>query len=358
MSYDAAQRAALNRRGLVAAGLIALALVVNAGVLLFSGDVEVAEQSLDQAAQLLTQHAAQDPHHNWTILVHPPWREDLQQALRKRLPNQRVVLAPAVQDGLPAGDLVLLRAGSTPGPLGLSGRQASASEHVDNLHLQWFVGFASGAQNSGKKGPAKGALRIAGKSVLLDKIKDLTVYFATPLKRLDCSEYSVAQQRYSCPGLPEWNYVGATELEVDGQRQSCLWAHPRTGSPLVIEVPLAKFALGAGPLSLGHALTDSAAAVAGGAEINIEVLADGQPVGRFVQKNQRGYTLDPLPIPAPNSVHSLQIRVSCPRDGARHFCLDLRQQKAKAADVKGTKISPPTVTPVMPPAASTPQEQP
>lgn len=303
------QQQALPIFGLLGALLIAVALVVTALVQVFSVDSHISQKDLQRAVQLLREQAQKESGIDRVILVHPPWREDLQQALHKALPKQRILLAPPVKDGLPTGALVLVRAGSTPGPLGLSDYPIEQSAQAGALQLQWF-------RSSVK---AKNAF---GQSVIFSQIKNLKAFFDRAGQRVVCDKYEAARQIYRCPGLPEWNYVGAKDMSINAQNQHMLWAHPRSGAKLNIEIPLAANTQN---LDFVYGLADSAAAVADGADLHIELALGNQILGQFVQHNQRGLSHHHIKIPSDASGGFLRIMISCDKDGARHFGVDLRR---------------------------------
>ena len=300
---------------LIGAALILLALVVTLLVQLLSSDVHVSAQDLQVAVQLLHQQADKEPGLDRVILVHPPWREDLQQALHKAMPKQRVVLAPPVKQGWPAGPLVIVRAGSTPGPLGLSDYPVERSAQAGALDLQWFR-----SQNKTKK--------IGEKSIIFSHIKQIKAFFDAPAQRYLCDKYDAARQTYHCPGLPEWNHIGPQDMRINGQNQRMLWAHPHTGYKLNIELPLpAKPQV----FDFVYGLADSAVAVPGGADIQLQLAVGNRILGEYVQENKMGLNHQRIKIPDDASGGMLRIIISCAKDGARHFGIDVRRMTNASA---------------------------
>ena len=294
---------------LLGALLIGLGLVVTLLVQLFSGDVKVSAQDLQQAAQLIREQAQKEPGLDRVVLVHPPWRQDLRRALHELVPKQRVLLAPPVKDGLPTGPLLVLRAGATPGPLGLRGYPVARSARAGALVLQWLR--VDGAAQSS-----------ATNSIIYNKIKDLNVFFDAPARRYVCAQYDAARRLYRCPGLPEWNYVGVKEMRIADKDQPMIWAHPRTGATLNIEIPLPA---DAAELDFVYGLADSAASNPNGAELGVELLLGNLSLAKFVQHNARGLGHQRIEVPADAPSGTLRVLITCQDDGARHFGIDLRR---------------------------------
>lgn len=128
----------------------------------------------------------------------------------------------------------------------------------------------------------------------------------------------------SCPGEPEWLYIGQRALVIEGKSAACVWAHPTTGGVIVFELP----ALPAPPegkvlrLSFEAALADDAATgTPDGASVETEVMQGGASLGTFSVPNRVGWVRRQLTIAADAQV---SLRVSTARDGRRHHCLNAR----------------------------------
>ncbi len=293
-------------RGLLGGALLLLALLVTLAVQLFSTDTVVPDADLAAAAKLLSEQGS-----GQVVVVHPPWREDLVAALRGHLPDRDIRLAAPVRDGLPTGQLALVEAGWSPGPGAFSGLRPLASQQVGSLALSFYD--AGGAATAAK---AQG-----GRSLLLDDLKKLQARFERGSQTIVCDQFDPAGPRYDCPPLPEWNHIAATTQTLAGKPQRCLWAHPLTDGTLVIEAPWPR---GARELAVYHGLSDHAAAASAGKPVTLEVLADAQPLKRYVQQNQQGYTRHLLQVDPDSDAPHLVLMVTPPSDGARHFCIDLR----------------------------------
>jgi hypothetical protein len=131
-----------------------------------------------------------------------------------------------------------------------------------------------------------------------------------------------AEGGLACPGQPEWLYLAPRVLTIEGKNATCVWAHPTNGGVIGIEIP---GQAPAGPghklmLSLAGALTDDAAAgTPDGAPVRTEILQDGAIKGAIEVPNRIGWVRANVEI-APD--RSVQLRVTTPRDGRRHHCLN------------------------------------
>jgi hypothetical protein len=141
---------------------------------------------------------------------------------------------------------------------------------------------------------------------------------------------------FGCPGEPEWLYIQAKSQVVDGQDTPCTWAHPTNGGTIVFEIP-ALPAPRAGRrlvVSLSGALSDDAVRNTGdGANVRTDVVQSGQTKGTVVVPNrigwQRGsFNVEPgLPI---------ELRVTTPRDGRRHHCVNAEVLEIDQANGAGS----------------------
>jgi len=119
-----------------------------------------------------------------------------------------------------------------------------------------------------------------------------------------------SEDRYVC-GEHSWEWVGPTTARVAGQEVTCTWAHPIDGKTLRVTYPSV---LG-GPFELQFALRDRA--VGGGPPVDVEVDWAGQ-THRHRHADRRGFSS--LRLPKSDELTSLEVRVSAPRVGRRHFC--------------------------------------
>jgi hypothetical protein len=134
---------------------------------------------------------------------------------------------------------------------------------------------------------------------------------------LDCDR-PLTGGGHGCPGQPEWNTVEPRVLTVGGRAWSCVWAHPRTGRPLVLE-------LGAVPLGvrleLEAALADGA--VGGGAPVRLRLEVEGLTSRELVRSDAIGITRLVVPTTA-GETRGVRLTITTPSDGRRHLGLRLR----------------------------------
>lgn len=318
-------------RSLLVLALLAIAVVWSLVVVVFSGDAEVTDDSLQQVS-----HYLQTKTGPRVVVVHPPWRDDIAGALRQKLGNADVRLAAPVDNGLPAGHLALLLVGSSPSPGAFAGMAASDQFAAGELRLLLYQGSPL------KVDKVAAEPDMAVDSILLRSVKQLQVAVELGERRIECNLFDPAGPRYNCPGLREWNHVGARMLNIGGQSRRCLWAHPITDGRVVISAPWPR----AHSLRLFHGLADTAVASAGGKPVHIELLAGERQIGRMVQRNLRGYNSQVVELGAEPADGRLVIAITTPHDGARHFCLDAQVETATPSGATGRASTNPASQPV------------
>ncbi len=130
-----------------------------------------------------------------------------------------------------------------------------------------------------------------------------------------CSPWTA--DRFACSPA-DWNFVGRMIVELGDDPREVIWTHPSEEGP--IEIAFADVPHG-GTLRVRTGFTPPAARALDGGPVSLEVLVDGQPLGRVVQENRTGFFPADLPLGArPARPHQVTFRVSAPRAGMRHFC--------------------------------------
>ncbi|MFH1811841.1 MAG: hypothetical protein ABIJ09_24095 [Pseudomonadota bacterium] len=304
-------------RGLLGLTLIILALLGTLAVRLFSRDAAISDADLAEALRWL-----QERRQGAVIVVHPPWRDDVVERLRQGLGDADVRLAAPVHQGAPAGRLLLVEAGWSPGPAAFSALIPHQESQVGALRLRLFE--AAAAASSAEVPEAGGR---SGRSLLLDDIAALHARFELADRVVPCDDFDVATQTYRCPSLPEWNHVGPTTLAIGGRPRRCLWAHPITAGKLLIDLPWPRALK---QLTVLHGLADSAAQAPGGKPVELELRADDRPLGSYTQRNEVGYQEHQITLDQDTATQRLVVEIRTSGDGARHFCIDLQAVDAKS----------------------------
>jgi hypothetical protein len=130
-------------------------------------------------------------------------------------------------------------------------------------------------------------------------------------------------RRWALGPMP-WDAVGTTRQRSGGEARNGLWAHPRNGTTLVIETPVAPM----GHLLRGYfGLTDfavtKAAALGVAAPVRMKILLDGQPLIVNQAPRVRGWGTFTVPIPITQAVRSVRIEIDGVTDSWAHFIFDL-----------------------------------
>jgi hypothetical protein len=241
-----------------------------------------------------------------TVWVQPPWRDDVVDALeRAGVPaGVDVTVALAMPHGQEPGRTLLVRDPSAPLPRAYRERFASATpKRVAGLDVAFL-----GAAKTGKAGDIDYLSRLATARVHVEKKDGRTVRCA----------WSDLRDRHICSGMPDWVHVGIEPQVVHGKSQRCAWSHPITGGKIVVrweDQRLPKV------LHLGHALSDTAAGNPNGSPVTMTIRADDKEILKSVRTNARGFKRDKARVPA--GATSLELEVTTPFDGARHYCWQL-----------------------------------
>ena len=133
----------------------------------------------------------------------------------------------------------------------------------------------------------------------------------------------------SCPGEAEWLYLARRNLVVGGSHADCVWAHPTTGGVIVIELPAQPQPSDARKLqlSLSAGMVDDAIRnTPGGAEVRTVALQSSETRGQVTVPNRAGWVHARFDI---EPAAPLQLRVTTPRDGARHHCINARIEEVE-----------------------------
>jgi hypothetical protein len=121
-----------------------------------------------------------------------------------------------------------------------------------------------------------------------------------------------------------WDAVGTTRQRSGGEARNGLWAHPRNGTTLVIDAPVARLGhllrgyFGFTDLALGKAVELGVTA-----PVRMKILLDGKPLILNEAPRVRGWRSFAVPIPAAQAVRRVQIEIECATDSWAHFIFDL-----------------------------------
>jgi hypothetical protein len=236
-----------------------------------------------------------------TVLVHPPWRDDVVAALRVpgavTLPAGVVVTeAFTRRHGDPWPALVVLAEGVHPWPASLEARRVALGVDVieqGGLRLFRLPGDAA----------PRGAVDVSSARVRVERGDGSVV---------PCP-WEAGLRRHVCRGLGPWMTVGDETMQIAGRKAACVWSHPLSGGRLVIDYGRVDLAAG---LTFEAALSDVAASNPEGAAVTFTVRVDDSARTVTVHRN-RGFA--PLTIPGGGIAHVV-VEVATDNDGQRHVC--------------------------------------
>lgn len=235
-----------------------------------------------------------------TVIVHPPWRDDVVTALRSRQVFQDdmpVSEAFTRRQGTPWPAVVVVAEGVHPWPAALEARRRALDVAVvEDDGLRVFRLAADAA-------PARGLDVAAAK-----------VHVATAEGRTVACPWDPTKRRHVCRGLGPWMTVGPDTLAIAGKPETCTWSHPISGGRLIIDHGAVDLDAG---LVLQGALSDAAADNARGAAVTYTLRLDDEERAITVHR-RRGF--ERLEVPARAGRARVQLVVTTPHDGQRHTC--------------------------------------
>jgi len=123
---------------------------------------------------------------------------------------------------------------------------------------------------------------------------------------------------WTCP-IRDWNRVGQSTVQVDGEWQSAVWQHPLakwTTETRFENVPMDSFLKGE------YALADPAIKkLPNGSKVEFRILINDKVVGKFASANKIGwksFSIDTSEFKGSRA--TVLFQTSTPRDAMRHFC--------------------------------------
>lgn len=249
-----------------------------------------------------------------TVLVHPPWRHDVLDAIDEAelLPKgARATVALALPHGqAPGRVLVVVDPGAPPLPKARR-RQLGALERVGPVDVGWLESGVDGAL------AADLGAQIALARVHVEQADGRAVSCA----------WDDARDRHVCRGLESWMYVGPESLLVGGEPARCVWSHPITGGKVVIRFPGVR--LGE-ELTFSHALSDRSAGAPQGASVTAALFLDDERLGTATRSNRQGWARKTFSLPEGAAPDELRLEITTPNDGARHYCWTLTSSNRDA----------------------------
>lgn len=258
-------------------------------------------EDIQQAIHALGGIPPEQRNSTW-ILVWPPHYSHLAEQLPKDL---------MASDALPQeqsqarrySHITMLAPRNTPTPVELRETTEVALQEVGELSIRSFVFPES-------------------KRLLFDlrsEISKTQIQMETPEQKLLCITPR-PDGGFMCPGRPEWNYLGPTQLMVNGQPWPCVWAHPISGEQLTINLGAQRLG---DTIEIESALSDDAVNTPQGAAVDVRIEIDGQPAGNLTHANQTGVRVLKISTTA-NKLSTVKLYVTTNNDARRHFGLNLR----------------------------------
>jgi hypothetical protein len=243
-----------------------------------------------------------------TLLVHPPWRDDVMRAVRDAHvvpPDVDVTVALAPPHGAPLPPLVLLREHEGPPLPRVLARLVHNEDVVRVGDLELVRLTPSDA--------------LAGRDVT-DHLESAQVRVERTTANgtrddVNCA-WDAARRVHTCPSLPAWVHVGKERVVIDEQPRLCVWQHPTASGVVSTTLPHVHIE---GALDFALALSDTAADNADAPAVHARVLLDGVPVLDVDRRHARGFDVHRIPVATPRDV-DVTVQTTAVRDGQRHVC--------------------------------------
>jgi hypothetical protein len=251
-----------------------------------------------------------------TVLVHPPWRDDVVAAVRAGgvVPASTTVteaFAPRHGDPLPPLVVIADAAWTLPAVLATV-KPGDVVEHDGVIVFRLDGGPSTRADVADS---ADGA-----------DVARATVHVEAADGNHVACPWDAARRRHVCTGLPEWMTVGDDTLVIGGQRERCTWAHPTTNGVVVVDFGTVPTARSGWRLSV--ALTDPAADNPAGAPVTATLVVDDDTSSVTVQ-HERGFH-DVVVAGGDRTNARVLVRLTTPNDGQRHTCFRLQPASGRA----------------------------
>jgi hypothetical protein len=246
-----------------------------------------------------------------TVLVHPPWRDDVVAVVRSAetvTATTSVTEAFSPRHGEPLPSLVVVADAGWTLPAVLVAAQPREVGAHDGIVVFRIDGGAAAAANGAD---------VARASVHVQTAAGV---------RVGCP-WDATRRRHVCTGLPGWMTVGEETLVIRGRRERCIWAHPTTDGAVIVDFGSLPTTPAGWRLSL--ALSDQAAANPAGAAVTATLAVDEAQAAVTVQHDP-GFRDVVVARNVAGATARVVVRVTTPDDGQRHTCFRLEPASGSA----------------------------
>jgi hypothetical protein len=241
------------------------------------------------------------------VIVHPPWRDDVERALRAQGLPATIAFTKRSTDPVPTGWVVADARWPLPAWLRRSPKERLAGH---GAAVVWRL------LPSGPTPALATTLVLADATVTLHKADGTT---------RPCP-WDPKAQHHRCTGEPPWMYVGEETVPIEGKETTCVWLHPQTNARLEVAfAPLPR--TGVGRVVLGAALSDTAADNPQGAPVHVAVQVEHRRTALTLHR-ARGFQQGALEMPTGPTPAEIRIEATTPHDGQRHTCFRLHLEAA------------------------------
>ena len=239
------------------------------------------------------------------VLVHPPWRHDVIQQLQKSHQDKAAYTLVLPAGAITSGQVFVLKDKNAP-PLSkriLEMTTLKAIETVDDIEIHSL----------------KSTLTESGLNFLsmlpMAKVEVIKKNGVTTACR-----WQNTKRRFTCPGMPNWVYVGPHKMKSGKTQKSCIWSHPAKNATLKIAFPNPP---PNSQIYFEHALSTNAVRSDNKSPVVAAIFADEAKIKKMSRGNQTGFAATTINLPS-RPTQNLTLEITAKNDGARHYCFNLK----------------------------------
>ncbi len=237
-----------------------------------------------------------------TVVIQPPWRDDVLRAADEAGLPFAVTLAVSKKSVEPLRNLIVVHDDAFPLPRAWRRVAEPVSDHGPVRVVRLSQG------------------RDAGGPRLLSGIERAAVVVVDAAGQETACRWDAAQKKHTCAPHPDWVWVGEKDVTSGETSRRCFWSHPVSGGHVRTTF---KGVDPAQTLSLGAAFQQSALRKRDGASVVVEATVGGTRVARIRHRNEAGFRTTALDLSAYKQPVDLVVDVTTADDGMRHFCFTL-----------------------------------
>ena len=273
----------------------------------FTSHHEIAKEAYSKAFESISKELKPGD----IVLIHPPWRHDVIEDLHANIQNSTMSTLVLPTGPVITGRVFVLKDKQAP-PLSKRVAQMTSIEPVqlvDEIEI-----------HSLKSTLTESALNFVS-TLPLAKVEVLKENGAA----IQC-KWQNTKRRFTCPGMPNWVYVGPHRMKSGKTQKDCIWSHPAKNATLKIAFPNPP---PNSQIRFEHALSTNAIRSDNRSPVIATLFADETKMKRLSRGNQSGFASTTFDLPK-KPIQNLTLEITAQKDGARHYCFNLKAETKEA----------------------------